>query len=76
MNNKKQGSVSDVPSSPLPTNNSNPSLIVQETTARELVVLFQCGLEKEAFVIEAKDINSVKEQACIFLETKVFFALI
>lgn len=33
--------------------------------------MFQCGLEKEAFVFEARDIAAVKEQACIFLETKV-----
>eukprot|EP00794_Sanderia_malayensis_P020285 gene20285-22271_t len=73
MNNKKQSSVSEVPQSPLPSNSSsNPSLVIQETQtqARELVVLFQCGLEKEAFVIDGKDIASVKEQACIFLETK------
>ena len=73
MNHKKQGSLSEVPSSPIAATNSdiNPSLVLQEPQGRELVVLFQCGLEKEAFVFDAKDINTVKEQACIFLETKV-----
>ncbi len=70
MNYKKQSSITDVSSSPLPSNDG-PSLILQEPQGREIVVIFQCGLEKEAFVLEAKDINSVKEQACIFLETKV-----
>ena len=69
MNHKKQNSLSEVP--PSPTSSESPSLILQEPQGRELVVMFQCGLEKEAFVFEAKDLTAVKEQACIFLETKV-----
>lgn len=69
MNNKKQSSFPDIP--PSPTANDNPGVILPEGNGRELVVLFQCGLEKEAFDFEAKDLAAVKEQACIFLETKV-----
>lgn len=68
MSHKKQSSFSEIP--PSPTASESPSLVLQEVPGKELVVMFQCGLEKEAFVFEAKDIAAVKEQACIFLETK------
>ena len=69
MSHKKQSSFSEIP--PSPTASEGPTVILQEPVGRELVVMFQCGLEKEAFVFEAKDLAAVKEQACVFLETKV-----
>ena len=69
MSQKKQNSFSEIP--PSPATSESPSLMLQEAPGKELVVMFQCGLEKEAFVFEAKDLAAVKEQACIFLETKV-----
>ena len=69
MSHKKQSSFPDIP--PSPTTSENPTLVLQEPSGKELVVMFQCGLEKEAFVFEARDLAAVKEQACIFLETKV-----
>ena len=70
MSHKKQSSFSEIP--PSPTASEGPTVILQEPPAgKELVVMFQCGLEKEAFVFEAKDLAAVKEQACVFLETKV-----
>jgi len=68
MSHKKQSSFSEIP--PSPTASEGPTVILQEPVGRELVVMFQCGLEKEAFVFEAKDLAAVKEQACVFLETK------
>ena len=80
MSTKKSSTSSaggETPSTPVLSEDGKNNVFQEPTPGKDMIsLLFQCGLEKEMFVFDGRDLPALKEQALGFLEAKVSSTLL